>query len=308
MNDWKPRVGDKVRVLVDRSQYGGSIRTDVAHRVNFLFSDGEVSLKATHEVYGGGYRVVLPHQIEPWRDEPPTLAEQLAAKREERESRWSGYVNAIRTADHNARAVEVLDDEIRDLESQLAAETAKTRLAEIEAQKAALVEEESRLRALVTPKIEVGAIVDADTRFGTYRGRVVKELDGRAEVELGDMSRTIVSHCDLRLIFPANHAVAQSLASRKDGEWREGDVVKLGGTHGRRGETVVLGKWIGWSDEYEAQQDAFGIGGTYVFKPGAPYVKYSSLVTPRELHVDIGDASGGEWQRWFTVDGEEVAA
>lgn len=299
--------GDKVRILTGKSMFGAFIDNRNPHYFSRYDEHGRVWFDCCD--VSRSMFVLEAHQIEPWRDEPPTLSEQLAAKRQERESRWSGYVNAIRTADHNARAVEVLDDEIRDLEAQLAAETAKTRLAEIEAQKAALVEEEARLRALVTPKIEVGAVVDLIFADGRIRAVVDEVIYGRrihatGADGFGNYSRPFDK---VEVIFPANHPVAQSLASRKDGEWREGDVVKLGGTHGRRGETVVLGKWIGWSDEYEAQQDAFGIGGTYVFKPGAPYVKYSSLVTPRELRVDIGDASGGEWTKWFDKD-EGVAA
>lgn len=291
------KEGDKVRVLAKFSRALNAVDTSVP----YIVEDVDDNSLGVRGIKSRRYHSILVKDIEPWRDEPPTLTEQLAAKRQERETKRTVYTNMTRLADAAACAIEVLDEEIHALESQLAAENAQTRLAEIEAQKAALVEEEARLRALITPKIEVGAIVEFEIRGEKVR-RIVTCDAGTTVCVNGDGWQFAR---ELRLIFPANHPVAQSLASRKDGEWREGDAVRIGDiAHFRHGDTVTLGKERGVSFvQYEiADED----GGFFAPK----YHGYGAkLVTPRELRVDIGDASGGEWVRWFAADkDEEVAA
>jgi hypothetical protein len=172
-------------------------------------------------------------------------------------------------------------DRVAGLERQLAAEQAK------EAAKQA-------------QGIEVGAIVSncfgrgvvEATEEGVFAA-IVRNTDG-----LGRFTADA-----LTAIFPANHPVAQSLAARKEGEFYEGDVVELTAdfaVNAFRGKNVVLGEhrtkdfWC-FDKRFLSSDLPINYGwNREVFGDSAV-----RLVTPRELRADIGNAEGGEWERWF---------
>lgn len=132
--------------------------------------------------------------------------------------------------------------------------------------------------------IDVGDIVEIDG----WRGRVV-ERPYPASVVVKRPSGAKVNHrIDmLSLTFPASHPVALSLASRKEGEYRTGDVVRAVSID----DNVIVGELCGSGGFYDSDGD-FWSGN-----------QRTELITPRELRTDIGEASGGEWEKWFTTDG-----
>lgn len=296
------KKGDKVRVLTSKSMFGAFIDNRNPHYFSRYDEHGRVWFDCCD--VSRSMFVLEAHQIEPWRDEPPTLSEQLAAKRQESAEMTRNIEKAAKDIRDFGYRRNTIDREIRDLEAQISEEQyrqkAATRLADIVAERQRLDDEEARLRALVTPKIEVGAIVDLIFADGRVRATVDAVHDNLNEIRaVGAGGYGYYRNLDkVEVIFPANHPVAQSLASRtfganaENGEYREGDVVRVGMPYSRE---VTLGTPQGvW----------FRVGSQYV----SPKYAEVNLVTPRELRVDIGDASGGEWQRWFAADGEEVAA
>lgn len=71
---YQPKVGDKVRVLVEKDTFGDEIEVSVPHVVDHLYDDGDVSItREDGERYGNcrGW-CVASGNLEPWRDLAPS--------------------------------------------------------------------------------------------------------------------------------------------------------------------------------------------------------------------------------------------